>query len=1019
MSRFLSPLTRGLRGAAGSAAMPASSRMTTVRAHGVATSGARASAAPMSPIAHFVRALASQPSPTEAFLNGTSTPYVEAMHEEWKKDPNSVHASWRKFFELEGKGYGKGASYTPPPGMNAATPLSPEIAGDMSLNDILAHVKVERLIRAYEVRGHNIADLDPLGILHADLDGDIPPELQLDYYHFTEADLNREIVLAPRPIFNDASKMTLRDIIATLKRVFCRDIGFEFMFIQERDRVLWLQEQIKNSDERYSPEKRKDILTDLIHAGGFEDFLKKKYVSEKRFGIEGCESLIAGMKSMLFKGHELGVEYAVLGMPHRGRLNILHNVMQKRGEVIFNEFASRLEPDDEGSGDVKYHLGMSSDISFPNREGTMHLSLMANPSHLEAVNPVVEGKARAEQEYRGDTERKKVIPILLHGDAAFAGQGVVYESLGLASLPAYTTGGTIHIIVNNQIGFTTDPRLSRSTPYCTDVAKMLGAPIFHVNGDDPEAVVRCCELAMEWRQQYGTDVVVDIVCYRRHGHNEADQPAFTQPLMYERIGKQKPTPQLYANRLLEEGVVDQAWIDEVAKEYEQRLATAFDNAPSFTNVRPEYFGSRWNKHLVKLGLAPPRETGVDIDTLKTVGVRAAEYPDDFTVHKALKKVLAARRESAEAGEGIDWATAESLAFGTLLLEGTHVRLSGQDVERGTFSHRHHVLHDQKEDKRLHTPLQHLAEEGQTNYTVSNSHLSEYAALGFELGYSQAHPNQLVCWEAQFGDFHNTAQCIIDQFIVSGEHKWKRQSGLVMLLPHGYEGMGPEHSSARLERFLQLSNEDESEYPPMARDARKQIQLCNIQVLNCTTPANYFHALRRQVYRDFRKPLVMMTPKSLLRHPLCKSSFEEMKPNTRFRRFIPEEDDNVLANQNIRRLVLCSGKVYYDLLQHREENNITDVAIGRVEQISPFPFDLVHKHADDFPNAEIVWCQEEPRNMGAWTYVRPRIETALSKSTHHAGDRPRYIGRTPSASVATGDKKTHHDEQVKLVSEALE
>lgn len=940
------------------------------------------------------------------------------MYEQWKQDPSSVHASWRAFFELEGRGYGKGTSYTPPPGMNAATPVaSSDVPGDMSLDDILFHVKVERLIRAYEVRGHNVADLDPLGILHADLDGDIPPELKLDYYEFSEADLNKEVVIAPRPVFNNVTRMRLGDVVDTLKDIYCKHVGFEFMFIQERDRVMWLQDRIQHSGTRFDSEKRKKILTDVIHAAGFEEFLKKKYVSEKRFGLEGCESLIAGMKSMLEVGHGLGVEYAVLGMPHRGRLNILHNVMQKKGEVIFNEFASRLAPDDEGSGDVKYHLGMSSDISFPDKEGTMHLSLMANPSHLEAVNPVVEGKARAEQEFRNDTERKRVVPILLHGDAAFAGQGVVYESLGLASLPAYTTGGTIHMIVNNQIGFTTDPRLSRSSPYCTDVAKMLGAPILHVNGDDPEAVVRCCELAMEWRQEYGTDVVIDIVCYRRHGHNEADQPSFTQPLMYAKIAKQKAVNKLYADRLKDESVVDQAWIDSVHKEYETKLAEAFDNAPEYSEQKPEYFGSYWNRHLRTLNYANPKETGLDIDSLREIGVLTSSYPEDFNVHKSLVKILAARKSSVENGEGIDWATAETLAFGSLLLENYPVRLSGQDVERGTFSHRHHVLHDQKVDKRMHEALNHLSDT-QAKYTVSNSHLSEYAVLGFELGYSQAHPNQLVCWEAQFGDFHNTAQCIIDQFLVSGEHKWKRQSGLVLLLPHGYEGMGPEHSSARLERFLQLANDDESEYPPMSRDARMQIQMSNMQVLNCSTPANYFHALRRQVHRDFRKPLVMMTPKSLLRHPQCKSTLEEMGPGTRFRRFIPEEDEKVLSNQNVRRLVLCSGKVYYDLLAHREENNITDVAIGRVEQISPFPFDLVHRHADDFPNAEIVWCQEEPKNMGAWSYVNPRIETALSKSTHHSGRRAKFVGRLPNASVATGDKKIHVREQTSLIEEAL-
>jgi len=654
---------------------------------------------------------------------------------------------------------------------------------------------------------------------------------------------------------------------------------------------------------------------------------------------------------------------------------------------------------------------------------------LANPSHLEAVNPVLLGKVRAAQDDMGDAEdkRAKVFPLLLHGDAAFSGQGVVFECLGMAHLPAYEVGGTVHIIVNNQVGFTTDPRFSRSSTYCSDLGKMVGAPIVHVNGDSVEDVIRVCHMAAEWRQTFGTDFIIDLVCYRRFGHNEADQPSFTQPLMYEVIDKHMPVVDKYGGELTAQGVCDDEWIQTAKTQYEDESNASFAIAQPGGGFVPSdgdglFNDSPWYGFKNRTAGSSQKDTGVEIDVLRKVGEALSSFPEDLAVHKNLQKVLKQRVKMVEAGADFDWAMAEGMAFGSLLLEGNTVRLSGQDVERGTFSHRHHVLHDQKVDGKTYNALRQLSPD-QAEYYVHNSHLSEYAVLGFELGFSQHDPYSLILWEAQFGDFANTAQCIIDQFISSGEEKWGRQAGLVMLLPHGYEGMGPEHSSCRVERFLQMCDDDEHTYPEHDNFSLAQVENCNMQVVNCTTPANYFHALRRQVHRDFRKPLVVVSPKSLLRHPQARSTFEDMAEGTRFKRLIPETSEAIHSSQDavntdVKRLVLCTGKVYYELLEMREANQLEDVAIARVEQISPFPFDLVKMHADNFPNAEVVWCQEEPKNMGCWGYVRRRIETALNETEHHTGRRPRYVGRIPSASTATGDKYVHKAEQSSLVEQAI-
>nr|CAD7569456.1 unnamed protein product [Timema californicum] len=957
----------------------------------------------------------------EPFLNGTSSRYVEEMYNSWLKDPNSVHVSWATFFRNSSAGAPPGRAYQSPPShlilprnQTSAASLVPRRDGlaSPSLGEqnneklIDDHLSVQAIIRSYQIRGHHIAKLDPLGISSVDLDEKHPPELLYNHYSFDEADMDRKFKLPSTTFIGGKEKtMTLREILHRLETAYCRHIGAEFMFINSLEQCDWIRYKLETPGimEMTNDEKRL-ILARLTRATGFEAFLARKWSSEKRFGLEGCEILIPAMKQVIDKSTELGVESVVMGMPHRGRLNVLANVCRKPLEQIFTQFAA-LEAADDGSGDVKYHLGTYIERLNRVTNKNIRLAVVANPSHLEAVDPVVQGKTRAEQFYRGDGEGKKVMSIILHGDAAFSGQGVVYETFHLSDLPDYTTHGTIHIVVNNQVGFTTDPRHSRSSPYCTDVARVVNAPIFHVNSDEPEAVMHVCKIAAEWRATFHKDVVIDIVCYRRNGHNEIDEPMFTQPLMYSKIRNTKPVLDKYAEKLVEESVVSAEEVKDVRDKYESICEQSYQNARKETHIKyKDWLDSPWSGFFEGKDPLKVSPTGVIEDTLVHIGKRFSSPPPnaaEFVIHKGLERILKSRLEMVES-RMVDWALAEAMAFGSLLKEGVHVRLSGQDVERGTFSHRHHVLHHQKVDKATYRPLCHLYPD-QGPYIVCNSSLSEFGVLGFELGYSMTNPNALVCWEAQFGDFNNTAQCIIDQFISSGQAKWVRQSGLVMLQPHGLEGMGPEHSSARLERFLQMSADDPDYFPPESEEfAIRQLHDINWIVANCSTPANYFHILRRQIALPFRKPLILMTPKSLLRHPEARSSFDEMLEKTEFQRVIPEDGIASKNPDSIKKLIFCSGKVYYDLIKARREGQLEgSIAIARVEQISPFPYDLVKRECTKYPNATLCWAQEEHKNQGSWTYINPRFNTALN-STRDVS----YIGRPTAASPATGSKMQH-------------
>jgi 2-oxoglutarate dehydrogenase E1 component len=863
-------------------------------------------------------------------------------------------------------------------------------------------VRALMMIRAYRIRGHLAADLDPLK-LKAPVNH---PELDPASYGFSEADLDRPIFLDKVLGLDNA---TVREIVDILKRTYCGTLGVEFMHISDPEQKAWIQQRIEGPDKEitFTPEGKKAIFTKLAEAEGFEHFLNVKYTGTKRFGLDGGESMIPALEQIIKRGGQQGVEEIVLGMAHRGRLNVLANVMAKPFSAIFHEFkGGSSTPDEvEGSGDVKYHLGSSSDRSFDGN--IVHLSLTANPSHLEIVDPVVLGKARAKQDQRGDKERISVLPLLIHGDAAFAGQGVVAECFGLSGLRGHRSGGSIHFIVNNQIGFTTTPMWARSSPYPSDVAKMIEAPIFHVNGDDPEAVVFAAKIATEFRQEFRKPVVIDMFCYRRFGHNETDEPFFTQPLMYKKIASHETVVTLYGKRLVEEGVLSEGDVEATKANYRKRLDDDFAAAEGYRANKADWLDGRWSGLKAAKDHDDPRRglTGVDENKLKEIGLKLTKIPKTFNVHRTMQRVLDGRRKMIEEGRGIDWAMAEHLAFGTLLAEGFRVRLSGQDVQRGTFSQRHAVLVDQVTEKR-YTPLNHLTKEQPYKIEIINSMLSEEAVLGFEYGYSLAEPNTLTLWEAQFGDFANGAQVVFDQFVSSGERKWLRMSGLVCLLPHGYEGQGPEHSSARLERYLQLCAED------------------NMQVANCTSPANYFHILRRQLKRDIRKPLIIMTPKSLLRHKRVVSKLSEFGADASFHRLLWDDaeisDDvkiKLVKDENIRRVVMCSGKVYYDLLDEREKAGIDDIYLLRIEQLYPWPHKALIQELGRFKNAEFVWCQEEPYNMGAWTFVQPNIERVLefikAKNT-----RPRYAGRPASASTATGLMSRHLKELKTLLDEAL-
>jgi len=896
------------------------------------------------------------------------------------------------------------------------------------------------LLPLAQVNGHSLANLDPLGLDNRPA----PIELDPALYGFTEADLDKEFFIGTWRMSGFLSEerpvQTLRQVLSRLKQAYCGSVGYEYMHISDRNQCNWLRERIETPTQRAYSKRRKLIMLDrLAWADLFEAFLSNKYSAAKRFGLEGAETLIPGMKELIDRAAELDVSSIVIGMPHRGRLNVLANVVRKPLSQIFSEFAGGVRPSGEGpgvytgSGDVKYHLGTSYDRPTL-RGNAIHLSLVANPSHLEAVNTVVQGKVRAKQYYDRDQGRGRTLPVLLHGDGAFAGQGIVYESLDMSQLPDYTVGGTIHIVVNNQVAFTTDPKFSRSSPYCTDVAKGLGVPVFHVNGDDVEAVAHACELAVEWRQRWKSDVVVDLVCYRRYGHNEIDDPMFTQPLMYKVIKAHRNAHQQYADRLVREGTVSAEEVAEIQNRVQTIMEAEFDKSKALSAAaQPREWlaeGSHWGGFKAPEQLSRIRNTGVALTNLLEIGKTITSLPEGFTPHRAIARVYEARRAALESGTGVDWALAEALALGTLLREGFHVRLSGQDVERGTFSHRHAVLHDQATGAR-YRPLCAAGTPGL--FTVSNSSLSEFGVLGFELGYSMESPAQLVLWEAQFGDFANGAQVIMDQFLSSGEAKWLRQTGLVLLLPHGYDGQGPEHSSARLERYLQQCDEDGFSIPDMGSDTRRQIQSTNWQVCNVTTPANYFHLLRRQVHRDFRKPLVLMSPKNLLRHPRCRSELHELddeaqatdNQGTRFKRLIMDaraQDRSLTPTPmpEVQRLVFCSGKVFYELDAEREaagEAASAKLAVVRVEQLAPFPWDLVARELRRYPGAEVVWAQEEPKNMGAFSHCLPRLQTVLA-----AEGRPqtavRYAGRPASAATATGFGSYHATEQAGLLKDAL-
>jgi len=941
-----------------------------------------------------------------SFLDGANATYLAELYARYETDPSSLDPEWQSFFaslgddaadvfaDARGPSWGRAEGGVSLPALPSGA-LTRQQAVDAARDTLGARM----LIRAYRTRGHLIAKLDPLELVSRREH----PELKPKTYGFTQADYDRPIYIGGAFGLEFA---TLRQVLDILKRTYAGPIGFEYMHISDPEQRAWIQDRIEGADKevRFTPQGKRAILTKLIEAEGAERFLNVKYTGTKRFGLDGGESMVPALEQIIKRGGQLGVHEIVIGMPHRGRLNVLANVMAKPYRAIFNEFrGGSAQPDDvEGSGDVKYHLGASSDREFD--ENRVHLSLTANPSHLESVDPVVLGKVRAKQDQMGDRERKEVLPLLLHGDAAFAGQGVVAECLGLSGLRGHRTGGSIHFIVNNQIGFTTAPRFSRSSPYPSDVAKMIDAPIFHVNGDDPEAVVHVTKIATEFRQRFGKPVVIDMFCYRRHGHNEADEPAFTQPLMYQRIAEHPGVVDVYADRLIEEGLFTKEEVEDLQARFRSYLEEEFAAGETYRPNRADWLDGRW----AGIGFADEGArrgmTGVDLDLLRQVGRKLTTFPKTFTPHKTIARIMAARHKMIDEGQGIDWAMAEALAFGTLLVEGFKVRLSGQDSERGTFSHRHSVLMDQVNEKK-YTPLKHLGKQ-QADFEVINTMLSEEAVLGFEYGYSLAEPNALVLWEAQFGDFANGAQVIIDQFISSGERKWLRMSGLVLLLPHGYEGQGPEHSSARLERYLQLCAED------------------NWQVVNCTTPANYFHVLRRQLHRDFRKPLVLMTPKSLLRHKKVVSSLEQFGPESSFHRLlwddaqiIPDEPIKLVPDDRIKRVVLCSGKVYYDLYEEREKRGVNDIYLLRIEQLYPFPARALIHELSRFKDAEMVWCQEEPKNMGAWSFIEPNLSWVLD----HIGakhKRPRYAGRPSSAATATGLTSKHLRELKAFLDEAL-
>ncbi|KAL7504725.1 hypothetical protein ACHAXN_005141 [Cyclotella atomus] len=969
----------------------------------------------------------------DSFLSASSALYVESMLEQYEADPNSVPESWRAYFESRDDG----ASLHFHQPTVLVSSIKSSAGGPQTSNAVLPSdsLGVAHLIRAYQVNGHRSANLDPLG-LHAnesfpsrpgnarskldldEMDGrQLAKTLTVGFHGFDpSSDMDRELNFkgvhtgGNKGFLEDLTsmpgKVTLRKVVERLQQTYCGTIGVEYMHIGSVEQCNWIRERVEHpSFLECDKEKKVHIFERLCFADTFENFLASKFNTTKRFGLDGGEAIIPALKDAIDRASE-------------GRLNVLANVMRKPMTTIFSEFQGthydeakfiKMKEDWGSSGDVKYHLGSSMDRTYPDGR-KIHLSLLANPSHLECVNPVVLGKARAKQFYCGDTEEdmRNVVPILLHGDAAFAGQGVVYETMQLMGVDDFKVGGTIHVIVNNQIGFTTNPINSRSTPYASDLGKAFNCPIFHCNGDDPVAVSRCLETAIEWRHEWGTDVIIDMICYRRNGHNELDQPMFTQPKLYKAITRHPSTLDIFEKRLIEEGTMTKEEAQEIRDFTLQSYEADLKASKTYEPKPEDWLSSKWSGFKSPRQHSRIRPTGVDIETLRYIGKKAGEVPEGFKIHRQMGKIFQARQKMAEEGKEIDWGLAEAMAFGSLLIEGNHVRLTGQDVQRGTFSHRHAVVKDQNTEEE-YTPLNSLARmlsmsapleelrlpDTQAKLIVRNSILSEFAVLGFEHGYSLENPNALILWEAQFGDFVNGAQVMLDQFIAAGEDKWLRQSGLVMLLPHGYDGQGAEHSSCRVERYLQMMEEDPHHVPSMGKDERTQIQKTNWQIVNCSTPANYFHCLRRQIHRDFRKPLIVVSPKNLLRLKRCVSSLDDMGPGTIFHRAFDEADERISSNPDkVKTLVFCTGQIYYELLTEREKQDRDDVAIVRLEQIAPFAFDKV-----------ALYCS---KNMGAYSYISPRLMTA-TRELNKNEKRARYVGRMVSSAPATGMSKIHKKE----------
>ncbi len=942
-----------------------------------------------------------------SFLSGINSSFIEKFYSDYLSNPEKLPQDWKLFFDGLKENNETiikdlaGPSWSPQKKENIVKKINiQEIQhpDDITHQDTKNSIRAIMLIRAYRIRGNLIANLDPLNLQKKDEH----PELKPETYNFKSSDYNKKIFLDG---VLGQQYATLNEILEILKKTYCSNIGYEFMHLGDPEEKAWIRNRVEGKEKviNFTDNGKKAILKKIIEAEVFEKFLHIKFVGTKRFGLDGSESLIPALEQIIKKGGSLGAKEIKIGMPHRGRLNVLANVMLKPFKAIFSEFFGKsVTSKKDFEGDVKYHLGSSANREFDGN--LVHVSLTDNPSHLEAVNPVVLGQVRAKQFFHKDRDRKKVIPVLLHGDAAFAGQGIVAECFAMSGLPGHNIGGTIHIIVNNQIGFTTAPRFARSSPYPSDVAKLAQAPIFHVNGDDPEAVVHCAKIATEFRQKFNRDVVIDMVCYRRYGHNEGDEPSFTQPIMYKKIKSHPTTLDIYSKKIIKEGYFSSKEINNKKLDFKSFLDKEFKNSKNYKSDL-KWWDGVWSRYKPELGKDKRAVSGVDKNEIIKIGKKITSLPNNFNIHKTLVKVFQNRHSMFEDKKPLDWSTAESLAFATLLTEGFSVRLSGQDSGRGTFSQRHSVLRNQDSHDR-YIPLNNISKT-QKRFEIIDSLLSELAVLGFEFGYSLSEPETLVIWEAQFGDFANGGQVIIDQFITSSEHKWGRSSGLVMLLPHGYEGQGPEHSSARMERFLQLCAGE------------------NIQVVNCTTPANYFHVLRRQMHRDFRKPLIIMTPKSLLRHKKCISNLKDFTKQNSFHRVLEDHaylDNSDLIklkkNKKIKKVVMCSGKIYFDLLEAREKTKNDGVVFVRIEQLYPFPVKTLGQVLKKYnKDVEYYWCQEEPKNMGAWNTVRHFIERTL-EIIHSKSDKINYVGRKPSASTATGNLNKHLAQQKEILEKVV-